>query len=462
MSTTIIVTAGSGSDGPGSVSFGFHSASYGSTSPNPPLLTALTISRILTSEVNPSQAYFVVAIVGATSQSMFSSVNIQIGNPGTPPGITLNSAAAVFVNTGGTATWTWDTTTTAIMGGTGPYTVTFNVDTPPSIALATPVDDGSIVELSWTPTVGTGADVGTFGTYSVSRNGVTIATGLTATQYNDISIMTETSATYVVKGTYSLLSFSPVVSNSQTICVDTYNFNCDVVSPYDTLLNLRNRMLIRLGYPNQVNNPPAGMTTLLNEFLADAQRIIYRQVQRAALRTERFFRWTMVPGQRYYGIAGNNNCCTVVLDPEKVVWVGFQDLNSAWYSLDEGIPPEYYTRANINFGWPTRYEIRQGIEIFPAPQAAYILWVKGDFGLAPLVGDTDRTTIDDEAVFLLALGNAKTHYGQKDAQAVMSQAGNYIKGVVAGTHGTRRYVPRTRPENPWTPPKFLPLGDGQA
>lgn len=240
-----------------------------------------------------------------------------------------------------------------------------------------------------------------------------------------------------------------------------FNCDCDAVSPWDTLANLRTRMLIRLGYPNQIANPPPGMAALIDEFLRSAQKEIYRQVQRAGRRTERFFKWTMVPQQRFYGIADEELACAV-LDVEKITWVGFEDLNKAWYRLDDGIPPEYYTRANINFGWPTRYEIRSCIEIFPAPQAAYTLWIKGDFDLAPLVADTDRCTIDDEAVFLLALGNAKSDRGQKDSQLVLTQAGNYIKGVVAGAHGTKRYVPRSQSENPLTPPRFIPLGGGQS
>jgi len=242
---------------------------------------------------------------------------------------------------------------------------------------------------------------------------------------------------------------------------DQFNCPCEVVSPYDSLFNVRKRMLIRLGYPNQITSPPPGMALLIDEFLRSAQREIYKQVQRAALRTERFYSWLMVPGLRYYSLTGNIECCAQ-LDPTKITWVGFEDLNKAWYRLDEGIPPEYYTRANINFGWPTRFEIRSCIEIFPAPQAAYTLWIKGDIGLQSLVSDSDQFTIDDEAVFLLALGNAKAHYGQRDAELVLKQAGNYINGLVAGMHGTKRYVPRSQSENPLTPPKFLPLGNDQA
>lgn len=239
---------------------------------------------------------------------------------------------------------------------------------------------------------------------------------------------------------------------------NSFNCDCESVSPWDTLLNVRRKMMIRLGYPNQLTNPPPGMALLIDQFLRDAQEEIYLQLQRAALRTERFFKWTMVPGQRYYAFSDEEESCAV-LNPYKVTWVGFEDLNEAWYRMDEGIPPEYYTRANINFGWPTRFELRSCIEIFPAPQAAYTLWIKGDFGLAPLVADADRFTISDIAVYLLALGNAKAHYGQKDAQLVLTQAGNYSKSLVGGTHGTKRYVNQSGTGNTLTPPKFLPLGD---
>lgn len=244
--------------------------------------------------------------------------------------------------------------------------------------------------------------------------------------------------------------------------VEIFNCDCSIEPVYQTLAELRTRIMIRLGYPNQAANPPPGMSMLVDAFLYDAQKLIWKQLSRAGLNVERFFRWIMVPGQRYYGIDANADKCDLKLDPYKIVWAGFEDLNHAWYRLTEGVPPEYYTRANINFGWPTHYEIRSCIEIFPAPQAPYTLWIKGSFGLASFTNDSDTATIDDQAVFMLALGMAKQHYGQQDGTAILGQADTYIRGLVAGLHGTRRYVPRTKIQNPATPPRFLPLGDAQA
>jgi hypothetical protein len=255
---------------------------------------------------------------------------------------------------------------------------------------------------------------------------------------------------------------------------DDFNCNCETglmtgtlaqQFKLETLGALRRRMLIRLGYAAQADNPPPGMVDFCNEFLSDAQKQL--DVKFRARNMERFFRWTMVPGQRYYALNAPNGGCQLLLDPYKITWVGFEDLNQAWYNLIEGIPPEYYTRANINFGWPARYEIKSCIEIFPAPQAAYTLWIKGYFGLMPFVDgssheDDNYTSFDGELVFLLALANAKAARGQQDAGNVLNQASSYFGALVHGSHATARYIPRTRAQSPWTPPRFLPLGPNQA
>lgn len=239
-----------------------------------------------------------------------------------------------------------------------------------------------------------------------------------------------------------------------------FNCDCETVSSYSTLLELRIRMAIQCGYSAMATNLPVGQAMEFNEYLFSSQKQLYYKFK--AQRTERFFRWTMERGRRYYDLAGNDNVCDAKLDPLAVTWVGFEDLNKAWYRLIEGIDPVYYTRANINFGWPTRYEIRQCLEIFPAPQAAYTLWVKGDVGLLPFVADSDRPTFDDEAVLLFAIANWKSAKGRQDAERCMGQATQRIQDLTARKHATARYVPSTYVQNPATPPRFLPLGSQQS
>jgi hypothetical protein len=241
------------------------------------------------------------------------------------------------------------------------------------------------------------------------------------------------------------------------------NFNCacDDDHPNRTLGEMRVDLLRRLGYSAQAANPPPGMAELLNSFLNGAQRMVYRTYK--SLRMERVFTWTMVPDERFYGIAENNESldyeapCLKTLDPYRVTWVGMEDLNGVWYPLREGIPPEMYTRADITPGWPQFYEIRSCIEVFPAPQAAYKLRVKGYFEAEEMVADEDKPAVDSEAVFLLALANAKQHYGQADAQTYFQQSFAHIQSLVAGSHNTARYIPGRPKPAPATPPVFLPV-----
>jgi hypothetical protein len=232
----------------------------------------------------------------------------------------------------------------------------------------------------------------------------------------------------------------PVLCGGAT---DAWNCECQDERIDRTLGELRTDLMIRLGFAAQALNPPPGMAALLNSFLQSAQRILYRKYE--VLRTERYFRWICIPGTRFYGIRADDgdDVCDLRLDPYKVRWVGIEDLNGQWAELICGIPPERYT--NLVNNWrsrPSRYEIRQCIEIYPPPDRAYALRVRGHFGLQPFTLDTHQTTIDSETVFLHALGTAKRHYRHPDAPDYFNQLTDYIGSLVSGAHHTRRYVPR--------------------
>ena len=286
----------------------------------------------------------------------------------------------------------------------------------------------------------------------------------TTLAYNDTGLVASTAYTYYVKATYSDGTNSYSTSNTyQTPATGvsaTFNCNCESEPlpadgwMVDSLANLRARVAINTGYAAQATNLPPGMKALINEKLRTAQNQLYRQHKE--FRGERMYAWQMQINQRYYGFSADESGCRT-LDPLGVSWVGFEDNNQAWYKLIEGIDPVLYTRAQISTGWPTHFEIRSCIEIFPAPKANYTLWIKGRFGLDPFTADTDNTTIDAEAIMLLATALIKAGKSDPDAQSAFTQAGNYTKYIVADQHRTRRYVPRTKVENPMTPPYFLPV-----
>lgn len=403
-----------------------------------------------------------VAIAGTQDQTFIGSVT-------TPDGQVYAPSQALFevttVNGNAVSLWIWPlaaggsalVTGTVTIADTGDVMITLNGVTPNS----------SEIDLSWSNTctvVASSYDLyrGTLSALAAPTLYQTLSG--TTLSYKDTGLTASQEYAYYVVAVYADGTHAPsVVEDFWTPAAGisaTFNCNCES-QPLpadtfytDTLAALRQRVLIRCGYAAQASNLPPGMKLLANEFLFTAQKQLYRQ--HSEYRTKRLYSWQMQVNERYYGLAADESNCRK-LDPLSIDWVGFEDLNQAWFPLICGIDPVLYTRAQISTGWPTHYEIRSCIEIFPAPRAPYTLWIKGRFGLDPFSADTDVTTIDCEPVYLLAAGMMKSHYGQADAQSVLTQALNYTKYLVAGQHNTRRYVPRTRVQTPMTPPRFLPV-----
>jgi hypothetical protein len=224
----------------------------------------------------------------------------------------------------------------------------------------------------------------------------------------------------------------------------SYNCECmDDVVPTETLATLRTDILTELGYATQAASPPPGMAALVNSWLIRGQKFLYRRYSQ--LHTRRMFRWKVNPGQRFYSLKDNDEdvLCNFQMDPMKAIeWSGIQDSRNVWYPLVEGIPPQLYTM--IDKPWrPARYEIRQCIEIYPTPDQTYWMWFKAHFGLMTFQSDSDSTTIDSNLLFLHVLSIAKAHYNKPDANNVQAMANAYRKELIAGTHGTKKYVPGT-------------------
>ena len=224
---------------------------------------------------------------------------------------------------------------------------------------------------------------------------------------------------------------------------DAIQCACSDTTGHDTLATLRARLMRRLGFGAQVANPPPGMADLLNDFLQSAQVALYNRPN-GVLRTERWFSWPLTVNVRKYDFPLNDEqnapqSCTKTLNPMRVTWVGIER-DGIWTQMRQGIPPELYSHDVT--GHPERYEFRQCIEIWPPPDETNgNLVIKGDFGLEPFTADTDKTTIPSELVFLLALANAKAHYRQPDASQYVQQMEVMLGDIVAGSHGTARYIP---------------------
>jgi hypothetical protein len=222
----------------------------------------------------------------------------------------------------------------------------------------------------------------------------------------------------------------------------TAQFNCTCVDAqggsFQTLLQLRQRLMVRLGFGNQLANPPPGVAALMDSFLYDAQVLYY---QRAPwLLANRFFSWPLLAGVRLYDFPDNAEPCSAKLDPTKITRVAVVR-DGIWYTMRGGIEIPQYGYDTIE-GIPTQYAIRSCIEIWPKPDVTEgSLVIQGDMGLLPFADDSDTATINDTLIFLLALGNAKAHYRQPDADRYIQQAEVFLNNLVAGSHATNRYVP---------------------
>ncbi len=235
------------------------------------------------------------------------------------------------------------------------------------------------------------------------------------------------------------------------------NLNCECAGePYGntTLADIRHDVIIGLGYAAQADNPPPGMTELVDFWVKSSQKYLYRKYR--ALHTKRFYNWPMQVGSRFYGLTSSRDtACMISLDPSRISGVWVEDLNGTFTPLVAGIPPTFYTSV-ANQGIPSRYAIRQCVEVFPAPAGEYVLWMLAH-ALARFEEDDDVSTIDSELITQWALAKGKGHYRQADAKDVAAMALDYLRDLVRGTHTTHIYVPGSIELPPETMPVFLPL-----
>jgi hypothetical protein len=244
-----------------------------------------------------------------------------------------------------------------------------------------------------------------------------------------------------------------------TLTNDTsYNCECEVDPGARTLLSMRTELLRRAGYASQAANPPPGIAELFNSYLQSAQDYLWHRYK--PLQTRRLFSWDLETGVRYYGFTDNLQQCAGRLSRSRIEGAWVQDPNNVWYPLIYGISPTFYT-LDQNIGWPNFYEVRECIEVFPAPQGTgYKLWIKGNFELLPFSADEDLTTMDAGPVLNWAIGLAKSHKGDKDAgfPTPGRETGYYgmairaVKDLIASAHVNRRYIPGTAELPIPTPP----------
>lgn len=220
--------------------------------------------------------------------------------------------------------------------------------------------------------------------------------------------------------------------------------------------DLREELLVRLGYAAQRNRMPPGMKELLDSFLQMSQRVLYKRLRGTKGELERFFDWTMTVNERFYDLQDDDAAGALKLARDQITGAWVEDLNGMWIPMEYGINPAYFTML-ARPGIPTRYEIRQSLEVFPAPDKAYIVHLRGRFGLRPFEAEDDKCSVDPDLLLLWALSRAKNHYQQPDAGDVAAEANAVLRDFVSAAHQTQRYIPRFEKPAPMTKPRFLGL-----
>lgn len=234
-------------------------------------------------------------------------------------------------------------------------------------------------------------------------------------------------------------------------------FNCNCAAGYatKTLAEMRQRMLIRLGYSQQLLDPPEGVVLKINDMLAEAQRQAYGEYE--DFRTSRYYTFELLSGQRFYDFPNNMEECEKKMDPTRIEGVWIIDANGRWRELAYGIRPEMFTDPE-NQGLPYAYDIRQCIEVWPAPEGNdYRLAIKGNFGLLDFEADEDTTTIDVDVIFFGAMFMFKDDRGDNNAATYAGMQMNRIEQLRAAGHFTARYVPGEVVKDPLPQPIFLGL-----
>ncbi len=205
------------------------------------------------------------------------------------------------------------------------------------------------------------------------------------------------------------------------------------VDPNKTLGEVRYDIAVRLGYGAQgtVNK---NQIPILNNFINDAQRQLFRKGIDSLLRFRVDDSKSFIVGQTIYDIPDD-------ADPLRVQSVHFQ-LNDHYYPLEYGVDIK---RHIDNDARPYFWEIRQGttgqpqIEVWPRPTEDSGMRLQYMPKVKDLSNASDRLLIDDHAVFLLALANAKAHYRQPDAAAVSNELDQYLNDLRYAQHAQRKY-----------------------
>lgn len=203
------------------------------------------------------------------------------------------------------------------------------------------------------------------------------------------------------------------------------------------LRDIRVAIQARLGF-GAVEQP--AITPILNSFLYEAQYRLFLAGEWPTL--TRYWDFTVALGAANVAYPIDTG---VALDADTItkVAVNIGAGTAHWIPVERGISLAHYSQSTQQHH-PARYELRvDGFEFWPTRDKAYTARVWGKRELPSFSQDSDEAALDDSAIFLVALADAKAHYRQPDAQKYEAQAAAIFTAM---KHSAIKGILRAGPE----------------
>lgn len=176
---------------------------------------------------------------------------------------------------------------------------------------------------------------------------------------------------------------------------------------------------------NRSQNVNIGVGELdnLKELLRRNQELLYEEHDWPHMEVERSI--SLAAGQRYYDFPSD-------LDYERIEEIAFK-YAGAYVDLTRGISLKDYSKFDSNAATPERsspavkWDIRhtgttEQFEIWPIPNEAGTVYLRGIKTLNPLVDETDRAELDDRLIVLFSAAELLARSNSGDAKAKAEQA----------------------------------------
>lgn len=197
-------------------------------------------------------------------------------------------------------------------------------------------------------------------------------------------------------------------------------------------------------YPNAVNNWTANANYVINQVIKDTNGN-YQSAGQTGTAGAVAPVWNVAVGGETTdnGVTWVNLGSSAPPQPEPRRFFDVRLIyNVQWLPMVEGIPPASYTLTGTMF--PRLYAHRQGqIEVWPSPDAAYVIMIYAYQQLNAFAADTDTLTLDRDLIYAATVATLKAspRFKHPDAGEYAALAQTHLRALIKENIGNKRFVP---------------------